>query len=214
MATDDAGRRRSAAGSDAGAEEQRDRARAVGSHRPGLVEKVVDRGRTTVEGIRLPRADWRTFAWGLLLLIAAIFVIRNWAPMRLNFFGWYLDAPRAVILVIFFLLGMVTAWLLEVRGKRAAHGVTDARAEEELEIAAELDEPLMEDVETGFDGAEEPAEEDAPLEVPPSEFEPAPTDFAPIEETGSDEDSFDTEDWEDDPDVARSEEDDDTTSVY
>ena len=151
MANEDAGRKRQVSATD------QNRARAAGSRKPGVVNRMMDQCRDTVESIRLPKADWRTFAWGLLLLILIIFIVGNWAPLRINFFGWYLDAPRAVVFAIFFGLGMVATWLLEMRGRRS-------RAPEEPEEAEELPEVDEDDI--------------LLTEIPPEEFEPGPGDFA------------------------------------
>lgn len=126
------------ANQDAGpVEEPRQRARAAGATKPGLIARVTERSREAVEGIRLPRADWRTFGWGLLILIILAFIVRNWAPVRVSFFGWYIDAPRAVVFAIIFLLGMLTAWLLEMRGRRAEAIAEEAAARAEVEAGAE-----------------------------------------------------------------------------
>ncbi len=152
MANEDAGRTGQVT-----ATEDEDRARAVGARKPGVVGRMIDRCRKTVESIRLPRPDWRTFAWGLLLLILVVFIVRNWAPLRINLFGWYLDAPRAVVLAIFFALGMVTAWLIEFRNKRAR--------------AAEDEEPEREHASS---------HETPPLvaEIGSQDVSPSPEDFA------------------------------------
>lgn len=133
------------ANQDAGpVEEPRQRARAAGATKPGLIARVTERSREAVQGIRLPRADWRTFGWGLLVLIILAFIVRNWAPVRVSFFGWYVDAPRAVVFVIIFLLGMLTAWLLEMRGRRAETIAEEAAARAELEADAEGADLLLE----------------------------------------------------------------------
>jgi len=124
------------ANQDAGpVEEPRERARAAGATKPGLIARVIERSREAVQSIRLPRADWRTFGWGLLFLIVLAFIAANWAPVRVSFFGWYLDAPRAVVFVTIFLLGMLAAWLLEVRSRRA-----QVAAEEAAEAARAAEE--------------------------------------------------------------------------
>jgi uncharacterized integral membrane protein len=130
--------------------------------------------RESVESIRLPRADWRTFAWGLLLLILIAFILGNWAPLRINFFGWYLDAPRAVVFAIFFGLGMVTTWLIEIRNRRARS------AEETEEETTEAEETWGQPWEEDFED-----EEVLATEIPPEEFEPAPEDFTEEPVTGT-----------------------------
>ena len=103
------------------------RARAAGARKPGVIGKTIEHTRSAVESIQLPRLDWKAFAWGLLIIIVLAFIIRNWSPLRINFFGLYFDAPRAVVLIIMFVLGMMTAWLLEVRSRRKE---TDAIVDE------------------------------------------------------------------------------------
>jgi uncharacterized integral membrane protein len=133
---------------------------------------MMEQCRETVEAIRLPKPDWRTFAWGLLLLILVVFIVRNWAPLRINLFGWYIDAPRAVVLAIFFAFGMVTTWLIEVRNRRARGSDESTDTEEKREPA--------------YVWEEADAEQDVqPTETQPEEFEEASDDF------GEDEDADD-----------------------
>jgi len=122
------------------AAEEKRRPRAAGARKPGAVARAIERCRAWTERISLPPADWRTFGWGLLVLILLAFIIRNWAPVRINLFGWYVDAPRAIVFAIIFLLGMLTAWLLEVRGRKAA----ESEAEAETAAAADAGETAEE----------------------------------------------------------------------
>lgn len=170
MANDDAGRRDGMSAT----EEQRP-ARAAGSRKRGVVGRVTEQARETVQGIRLPRPDWRTFAWGLLLLILIIFIARNWAPLRINFFGFYVDAPRVVVLAIFFGLGMVTTWLIEIRHRRGR----DVDADEEAHESAEQTEPAG-DVpdDTLQPAAEDFADDPVFTDEPDSEVQPEPEAFA------------------------------------
>ncbi len=165
MANEEAGLVEEPAAEDGGKEDEGG-ARAAGPHKPGFVSRLVERCHGAVERITLPAPDWRTFAWGLLILIALAFVIRNWAPVRINLFGWYCDAPRAVVFGIIFLLGMATAWLLEVRNRRSLPPVTgetpaatdEERAPAEAAIADEFDD--IEDELAGDPWDVEPADED------------------------------------------------------
>ncbi|MGI5816725.1 MAG: hypothetical protein ACOX9R_01375 [Armatimonadota bacterium] len=195
MANKDAGRKRKLS-----ATEDQDRARAAGSRKPGVVGKVMDQARNTVEGVRLPRLDWRTFAWGLLLLLFVIFIARNWAPMRINLFGWYIDAPRAVVLAIFFGLGMVTTWLIEVRGRRAraaeeAQGGGEAEEAHEEELwSDDLDESEVLATEIPAEAfedesaAEEPVRPQSEALAPDSDedTEPEGPEFIAVDETEGD----------------------------
>ncbi len=137
MATRDAEHRssNSAAGGAVEGNGDEPRARAAGATRPGVIARGVEQARNAVESIQLPRPDWRTFAWGLLIIIAIAFIAGNWAPLRIHFFGLYFDAPRIIVLIIAFLLGMMTAWLLEVRSKRKS--AAEEEEQEEKEAAKE-----------------------------------------------------------------------------
>jgi len=126
-----------------------ERAQATGARKPGFFARTIERARSAVQRISLPALDWRTFAWGLLVIIVLAFIIRNWAPVRISFFGAYVDAPRALVFAIFFLLGVFAAWLWEFRGR---HAVTEEASGEES--VAEGD-SSVEDIEA------EPGDEDA-----------------------------------------------------
>ena len=136
MANRDAGNKggNPAAGGAAEGHGDEPRARAAGAKKPGVLARGVEQARGAVESIQLPRPDWRTFLWGLLVLVLIALIASNWAPLRISFFGLYFDAPRAVVLLITFLLGMMTAWLLEVRSKRKATVETE---EEEAAVTEE-----------------------------------------------------------------------------
>lgn len=170
MANREAGHKSSTSAAEGRGDEGR--ARAAGAVKPGVIAKAVEQARSAVQSIQLPRLDWRAFAWGLLVLIVLAFVIRNWAPMRISFFGWYFDAPRAVVLVLMFVFGMMTAWLLEIRSRRKT---TDE--DEAAEEAAEQ-------------GAEEVAEEEV------EQAESVEAEVEEIEATADEEDLFPDEDYE------------------
>lgn len=125
------------AGQDAKAVGERGRSRAAGPTKPNAFARMAQSIRSKCERITLPALDVRTFAWGLVVLIILCFVIRNWAPVRINLFGWYVDAPRAVVFVIIFLLGMLTGWLMEVRSRRTAEVEAAEATEAEAEQPAE-----------------------------------------------------------------------------
>lgn len=91
-------------------------ATAVSARKPGLVGRLLNGVQGTFAGITAPRWDWRTFACGLIALIALVWLIQNWAPWRVTFFGWHLDLPMAVWFVIFVALGVLLARLW--RGQR------------------------------------------------------------------------------------------------
>ncbi len=223
MANEDAGLKdRMAAAHEAG--EREEGARTAGPRKPGLVARTIERCRAAVERIRLPAPDWRTFGWTLLALVLVMFIIGNWAPLRINFFGLYLDAPRAVVFVVLFLLGMVTAWLLEVRAKRA-RAAEEAAVEEEVAVAelvaaeALLDEEALAEEEalaaeelTAEEAAAELADQDS--EAPDAQEQwPDATAFVDDIEFEEPEDAGppaeeETADLADDPELFADEEDD------
>ncbi|MGC9317156.1 MAG: lipopolysaccharide assembly protein LapA domain-containing protein [Armatimonadota bacterium] len=134
MANEDAGRARAPADDDVvEGQQEREPAQAAGARKPGWFARMVERCRAAVGRIHLPAPDWRTFAWVLLALIVLAFIIRNWAPVRIAFFGWYVDAPRAVVFAIFFVLGVLAAWLWDFRGRAATARKEEAEGSEEAE---------------------------------------------------------------------------------
>ena len=88
--------------------------------------------------LRPPALDWRVVSYGLLALIALVLVAGNWAPVRINLFGWYLDIPKALAFIGFFVLGVLAAWLWEVRAQRLARAAS-AEAEPEEQAGEEQD---------------------------------------------------------------------------
>lgn len=144
----------------AGSDPARRKARVTVPRKGGMVGKAVDAVTAPLSAIRAPELDWKLVSWGLLVLIAIILVARNWAPVRINIFGFYLDLPKALAFVIFFGLGGLTMWLVDRRGGRrrsvttatapvpsvatpAAAGVDKVAADIEVdgEAVAETDEP-------------------------------------------------------------------------
>ena len=176
MANEDAGRRRLPA------TEDQERARAVGARKPGVIAGAVERCHEAAGAIRCPRLDWRTFFWGLLLLILIILIVQNWAPVRINLLGWYLDAPKAVVFAIYFLLGMLATWLIETYSHRARVAAREARAEAlagatGARYAEEdlSDEDLLDDEEIIRD---EPAPVEEPAPEVHEEVHPTPEEIA------------------------------------
>ncbi|MFP3904702.1 MAG: hypothetical protein ACLFWB_10720, partial [Armatimonadota bacterium] len=78
---------------------------------PGLLSKFLDAVSAPFARIRLPAWDLRLFSWVLLALIVVAFLIMNWSPMRLFFFGLSVDIPRAVAIVLLIGIGFVAGWL-------------------------------------------------------------------------------------------------------
>ena len=121
--------------------------RVATARKRGVVARATDVVLGPLSGLRLPPLDWKIVTWGLVALIAIILVARNWAPVRLNIFGWYLDLPKALAFVLFFALGALCMWLRELRGPRFGRAAPKARPaevpsepaeEEDVEIEAEF----------------------------------------------------------------------------
>jgi len=101
----------------------------VPARRPGVFAKAADALSDRLGRLRPPPLDWRTFSYGLLALIALILVARNWAPVRIDFFGWHPDVPKAVAFVFFFALGLLAEWLWVFRSQRIARRAAAELAE-------------------------------------------------------------------------------------
>ncbi len=101
-------------------------ARAAPARKPGLLARVSETASNRLSKLRPPTLDWRTFSYGLLALIGIILIARNWAPVRIDLFGWHPDMPKAIAFIFFFLLGVATAWLWVVRAERARAAAAEA----------------------------------------------------------------------------------------
>jgi len=112
----------------AGPEGERRKPRVTTPRKAGVVGKAVDAIVAPLSAVRPPELDWKLVSWGLLVLIAIILVARNWAPVRINIFGWYLDMPKALAFLLFFVLGGLTMWLIDLRvaRRRRMRSVTEA----------------------------------------------------------------------------------------
>ncbi|HVU28937.1 MAG TPA: LapA family protein [Sphingomicrobium sp.] len=55
----------------------------------------------------------KTLFWVLVAVVAVLFAVRNWAPVRLNLWGdIQADIKIPILLLIVFLLGFLPTWLL------------------------------------------------------------------------------------------------------
>ncbi len=54
-------------------------------------------------------------------IIALIFVIQNLETVQVNFLLWTVQMPRAVMLVVVFLAGAATAWLIATLKRSDRH---------------------------------------------------------------------------------------------
>ena len=62
--------------------------------------------------VHLPPWNVKTFLVGLVVLVVVLVVAENWPPMRLSLLGLHADVPKAVVLIVDFLLGFGVAWLM------------------------------------------------------------------------------------------------------
>jgi len=93
--------------------------RAASARKAGFLGRTTDALSDRLSKLRPPTLDWRIFSYGLLALIALILIARNWAPVRIDLFGWHPDLPKAIAFIFFFVLGLLAAWLWALRGQRA-----------------------------------------------------------------------------------------------
>ncbi len=122
-----------------GSEAPAEAARGIAARKRGAVAKARDAVRSSLSNLRPPPLDWRTVSYGLLALIALVLVAGNWAPVRINLFGWYLDIPKALAFIAFFVLGVLAAWLWEVRAQRLARAASAEPTEAEEQPGEEQD---------------------------------------------------------------------------
>jgi len=88
-------------------------ARAMSARKPGLIGRWVEAISQSLSGLRLPRIDLATVAYGLVGLIVFVLLAQNWAPVRVNVFGVYIDIPKAVAFILSVGIGMLTLWLMQ-----------------------------------------------------------------------------------------------------
>ena len=122
------------------------------AHKRGVVGRATDAVVAPLSAVRVPALDWKIVSYGLILLLAIILVVRNWAPVRINIFGCYFDLPKAIAFALFFLLGAATLWFCERRlldRKPATAASVDEPEEldedDEFETASSLDDDEFSD---------------------------------------------------------------------
>lgn len=97
--------------------------RAMSARKPGPIGRRVEAISQSLSGLRLPRIDLATVAYGLVALIIFVLLAQNWAPVRVNVFGVYLDIPKAVAFLLSVGLGMLVLWLVQrSQGERQGAG--------------------------------------------------------------------------------------------
>ena len=141
----------------------RKKGRVTDPRKESVVGRAVDAVTGPLSALRLPPLDWKLVSYGLLLLIGVILVARNWAPVRINIFGWYLDMPKALAFVLFFVLGGLTTWILSRRGKRHRR----------VQVTAPVVKLVAPDEEAVEDESETPVEDETPDDVETDEGDEA-----------------------------------------
>ncbi len=95
-------------------EEQAERvpAQAVSARRPGWLAQMGNRVAVPLSRIDLPQWNWRTFLYGLAVLVIFILIWRNWVDVRLDLILWRFDIPKSIVIVACVLLGagLMRAW--------------------------------------------------------------------------------------------------------
>jgi uncharacterized integral membrane protein len=89
--------------------------RVAPSVRPGPFRTVWRSFVGFFAGIKLPVWNFRLFAWSLLALIIIVFFIGNWSPMRLYFFGFHIQFPKTVAVLVLLAGGFLAGWLAATR---------------------------------------------------------------------------------------------------
>lgn len=93
-------------------EEKTEKSKVAPSVKPGFLTRTIEAVSAPFARIRLPAWDLRLFAWVLVALIIVAFLIMNWSPMRLFFFGLSVDIPRALAIVILIGIGFLAGWFM------------------------------------------------------------------------------------------------------
>ena len=110
------------------AEAERPVAQAVPARKPRLIGRWVESVNQFFSRITLPEWNLRTFLYVLVALIVIVLVTRNWPAVRIDLFGWHIDAPKPVVFVVSLALGAVLLRLWQVYAGR--RGVQEPAEEE------------------------------------------------------------------------------------
>ncbi len=84
--------------------------RVAPSIKPGPFVRAKEGCRAAFGNFKLPVWDLRLFAWLLLGIVAVIFFVSNWSPMRFYFFGVHCELPRSVAMLVLLGLGFLAGW--------------------------------------------------------------------------------------------------------
>ena len=90
----------------------------------------------------------KTLFWVLVAVVAVLFAVRNWAPVRLNLWGdIQADIKIPILLLIVFLLGFLPTWLLmRTRGwshRRKIEALERSRSPSVAAASAEDGDPAL-----------------------------------------------------------------------
>ncbi len=89
-----------------------EKSKVAPSVKPGFLTRTIEAVSAPFSRISLPAWDLRLFAWVLAALIIVAFLVMNWSPMRLFFFGLSVDIPRALAIVLLIGIGFLAGWLM------------------------------------------------------------------------------------------------------
>jgi len=103
-------------------------AEAVAARKPGLIARWAVRTNQFFSRITLPQWNLRTFLYVLVTLIVLWLLACNLPPVRINLFGFHIDAPKSAVFIINLALGagLLRLWQFYV-GRRT---VREQAAEE------------------------------------------------------------------------------------
>jgi uncharacterized integral membrane protein len=79
---------------------------AMSAKKPGAVGRAAEKLSEAVSGLRAPRLGWRELGYALGGLIILALLVQNWAPVRINVFGFYADVPKALAFLVSLAAGM------------------------------------------------------------------------------------------------------------
>ena len=102
---------------------QQPEAAAVYARQPGLLQRLAVKANRLLSGLSLPQWNLRSFLYSLLVLIILVLLVRNWTAVRIDLFGWRVDAPKPVVFIISLALGAgLLRWWQTHTERRAAGG--------------------------------------------------------------------------------------------
>lgn len=106
---------RAAASTKSSEKEKVPRRAAMSAKKPGAVGRAAEKLTGAVSSFRTPRVGWRELGYGLGAVIILALLIQNWAPVRINVFGFYADVPKAVAFLVTLAAGMAVLKLFQGR---------------------------------------------------------------------------------------------------